>query len=585
MPRRHYILIVPAALVLAMAGVVLERGPDSQGPSGARPGGKLTRNQGAAEVQGTAKASSPESNSTAAGVSTQADTAPTEASDRYEFKPAEKTQEMPQTFGEEEQTTAVVGPAKPVESHQAPETESDWVFISRKELMQARNAANESAAIATLRSIASAQALAVSSAVIDTDGDAQGEYAFFAELAGSVPCRAAPGRRSLPMEPPILSDAFGEVTKSGNVLRSGYVFRMLLPGPTANKKTPGIRESSGGGCARGAPRPDADNCESFFALYAWPIEAQSTGARAFFLNQGGDLLVMANTNGMYSGEDQAPPFDAAFWAQSPGDMTAPAVPGSRSNDGQVWSALELGDEEVHAPVELGPATQADLAMNAEPDSERVVVSRTLMHRANISGNEARVLQTLRVLWSAEAQIQAAGVIDTDGDSTGEYGYFAEMAGAVACRAAPASEAKNLEPALLGSAFGKISSAGNLQHSGYAFRIYLPGRGTGGKVPGIAESGGGGAAKDGDKPDHDNCEVLWSVYAWPIEAGKSGVRAFFMNQDGDIFSTLDSEGAYSGEARAPAFDAACSARKSGDMSASLPAAGSRGNDGKHWSPVN
>ncbi|HTF87218.1 MAG TPA: hypothetical protein VK843_02335 [Planctomycetota bacterium] len=582
MPRRHYTIIVLAVLALGAAGLglVLKRGPESGLPTETKPGGKGSRTQVAPEVPKPAEA-------TAAEPSESADAAETKASNRPEFKPAEKTAEMPATFGEEEQeeTAAVVGPPKPVAAHKAPDTESDWVFVSRKDLLQARNAANEAAAITTLRSIASAQAMAETSGVIDTDRDGAGEYAYFGELSGSVPCRAASGARSYPMEPPVLSAVFGEVTRSGNVLRSGYVFRMFLPGATANKKTPGIPESPGGGCARGAPKPDGDNCEIFYAVYAWPMEAQATGARAFFLNQEGDLLVMANTDGMYSGEDKAPSFDAAFFAQSPGDMSAPAVPGARSNDGQVWSALDLADDEDHAPVELGPATEADLAMNAEPDSERVVVSRTLMRRANMSGNEARVLHTLRELWSAQAQLQAAGVIDTDGDSTGEYGYLAEMAGAVPCRAAKGSKREALEPALLSSSFGKISSAGSLLHSGYVFRIYLPGRGTGGKVPGIAEAGGGGAAKDGEMPDHDNCEVLWSVYAWPIEAGKSGARAYFMNQDGDLLSTLNADGAYSGEARAPSFDAACNARKSGDMSAALPAQGAKGNDGRRWSPLN
>jgi hypothetical protein len=463
----------------------------------------------------------------------------------------------------------------------APENASDLVFVSRKDLVRVRNAANEAAAIATLRSVSSAQAQAQVSGAIDADGDQAGEYATFGELSGRVPCRAAPGKRSIRLDPPILGAAFAEVTESGNVLRSGYVYRMYLPGPTAsNGKTAGIPESAKGG----GPQPDANNSEILWSIYAWPIDAPTTGARAFFINQEGDLLATTNADGAYSGEDRAPAFDAAFSAGTPGDMAAQPVPGAKCNDGHVWSALDPGEGEIAPPAELGPATEADRELNARPESDKVVVSRSLLRRTNISVNEAHAIQMLRVISMAQAQVQAMGAIDTDEDSVGEYAYFAEMAGAVPFRASPGSKREVLEPAVLSAPFGKVSSAGNLLHSGYVFRIYLPGATAGGRVPGIAESGGGGAATQGAKPDHNHCEVLWSMYAWPIEAGTSGTRAFFVDQDGDVLEMPNVDGAYSGEARAPAFDAARDARRSGDMRSPLPESGAKGNDGQAWAPV-
>ena len=61
--------------------------------------------------------------------------------------------------------------------------------IAIPKLMSARISANENAAIATLRSIASAQAQLQSSCAIDTDADGGGEYGFFGEMAGTAGMR------------------------------------------------------------------------------------------------------------------------------------------------------------------------------------------------------------------------------------------------------------------------------------------------------------------------------------------------------------------------------------------------------------
>jgi len=532
MPNRQFILIVLAAVILAGAGV----------------GVVLGRRAADARVELAAKP--------------------------VKHSPA-KSQALHPT------PPVAAAPSKPVESKSAPDTASDLVFVNRKDLLRVRNAANEAAAIATLRAVSSAQAQAQFSGAIDTDGDQAGEYATFGELSGSVPCRAAPGRHGQRLEPAILGPAFAEVTKSGNVLRSGYVYRMYLPGPTAsNGKSAGINESA----QSSGPQPDANNGEILWALYAWPIDAPNTGTRAFFVNQEGDVLALKDADGAYSGEERAPAFDAAFSAGRSGDMAAPLVPGSKCNDGRVWSALDFSEPDSEPPAELGPATQADLELNKQADSERVVVSRSLMRRASISTNEARAIQMLRQISGAETQIQAMGVIDTDEDSKGEYAYLAEMTGAVPYRAAPGSKLGRLNPAVLDASLGKISSAGNLVRSGYVFRIHLPGARAGGKVPGIAENGGGGAELGGEKPDHDLCEGLWSVYAWPLEAGKSGVHAFFVNQEGDLFWTQNEDGAYSGEVHAPLFDAVHDARRPGDMQAPMPEPGEKSNDGHVWTPV-
>ena len=208
--------------------------------------------------------------------------------------------------------------------------------IAIPKMMSARISANENAAIATLRSIASAQAQLQSSSAIDTDADGGGEYGYFGELAGSAPLRsfapAAPAAPTLAgglLTPSILPTPFSAVTApgalGGNVVRSGYVFRMYLPAATAGGGIVGVAETGAvgvGGATVGAGMPDSDNCEILWACYAWPETAGSTGNRAFFINQEGDLLqCLNNTGAIYSGDTTAGSVVPAF-----GDAysTAPA---------------------------------------------------------------------------------------------------------------------------------------------------------------------------------------------------------------------------------------------------------------------
>lgn len=218
--------------------------------------------------------------------------------------------------------------------------------IAIPKLMSARLAANESAAISTLRSIASAQAQIQSAASIDSDADGGGEYGFFGELAGTDALRiydsatsaAAVGGAADILAPSMLSNAFGNITSS-TVVRSGYAFQMFLPGATASGATPAVSEAAGGG-ADSASLPDPDNCEILWACYAWPIEYQKTGNRVFFINQEGDLLSMNNRlTTPYSGATGGPDFDAAFSVAD--DMASElGVNGTAAQDGGVWTAVQ-----------------------------------------------------------------------------------------------------------------------------------------------------------------------------------------------------------------------------------------------------
>ena len=207
--------------------------------------------------------------------------------------------------------------------------------VAIPKLISARLAANEAAAIATLRTISTAEAQFRSTSCVDTDGDGAGEHGYLAELAGVVPMRhcilgapAAGGPTDFLM-PSILPPAMGLV-QGGLVSRSGYYFQMWLPDATYA----GIPEMPNGGCTA-APFPDPNNGEVAWACYAWPMEAGGTGNRAFFVNQEGDLLQCLNRT--------ATPFDGAVTTPiaseaytTPNDISSALRIGTASPTGNIW---------------------------------------------------------------------------------------------------------------------------------------------------------------------------------------------------------------------------------------------------------
>lgn len=223
--------------------------------------------------------------------------------------------------------------------------------IAIPNLMSARLSANESAAVATLRSIASAQAQAQASAAIDTDADGAGEYGFFGELSGVRALRVAgdgaaawgrPGRDHL--NPPVLSSAFGQLIDDGSgesvILRSGYVYKLWLPGEISGSSVAGVAERAALDAAR-APGTHPDGGEVLWCCYAWPQEPGTTGNRVFFVNQEGEILQFANLyrtyGGLLSNGSSQPAFDAAF--SVPGDVSSPVAAGAAGSDGNRWELV------------------------------------------------------------------------------------------------------------------------------------------------------------------------------------------------------------------------------------------------------
>ena len=138
------------------------------------------------------------------------------------------------------------------------------------------------------------------------------------------------------IDPPVLSAAFRTVNNSA-VTRSGYVFQMYLP----DANGVGAAEAATGGADAGN-LPDADNCETTWCCYAWPANYQTSGNRAFFVNQQGDVVQTNNQAGtqLYSGATTVPEADAAFLSPSTDDSIMGTVGvGTICTDGGRWVAV------------------------------------------------------------------------------------------------------------------------------------------------------------------------------------------------------------------------------------------------------
>jgi prepilin-type N-terminal cleavage/methylation domain-containing protein len=199
-------------------------------------------------------------------------------------------------------------------------------------LLSSRLSANESSAVATLRTVSSGQAQAQTSAWVDTDSDGLGEFLYLGELSGVTNLRGLP----VPMDPAAVSVSMGLVSNSA-VTKAGYHLAMYLPDAAGA----GVPEDANGG--KGAPAAvDADQCEMFWTCYAWPANFNTSGNRAFVVNQAGSILQTTNIMQGYSGVGGGavvPAADAAY--STAGDITSTLSIGGppSAQDGGVWIAV------------------------------------------------------------------------------------------------------------------------------------------------------------------------------------------------------------------------------------------------------
>jgi len=189
--------------------------------------------------------------------------------------------------------------------------------------------------------------------------------------------------------------------------------------------------------------------------------------------------------------------------------------------------------------------------------------------ARLSSNEAAAVATLRNIISAQAQFQATGRADENFNGIGEYGYLAELSGAIGVRGGAV-----LRPAVLSTAFRNADVNGVVTRSGYLYILALPDATGDGMLPTAM-----------NLVDPDLAETTWTAYAWPTNYGSTGNRVFFVNQGGDIIATEDPT--YSGpDAAGAPFDMSSAFVPPGTATSitGLVATGGTGRDGNFWKQV-
>ena len=207
--------------------------------------------------------------------------------------------------------------------------------IAIPNLLSARLNANETSAIASMRSISSAQAQFQASAYADVDNDGAGEFGMFTELSGAASVRVLADGTNVggkPLNPPVLPGAFRTLNGNAEVSRSGYLFKMFVAGAGGA----GVGESPGPGDTLAADA-DPDLSETTWCCYAWPATYGNTGSRTFFVSQTGDIT--AKDDGMESGTgavSDSHPGIAFTMGGGVTTITGLVAVGTLGRDGYVW---------------------------------------------------------------------------------------------------------------------------------------------------------------------------------------------------------------------------------------------------------
>lgn len=226
--------------------------------------------------------------------------------------------------------------------------------IAIPNLLAAKLSANETAAIATLRNLNSAQVMVQGAGRIDTDNDSIGEFGYFLELAGRAGVRkghtaANPSysdftKQGEPIRPAIVSQSLGVVDANGFVGKSGYAFMIFLPETsdpakwvhetnTGTVDVPVAGISVTGQTGGGNAKIYTDLAENLWCCYAIPMTRGTSGNRCFFTNQSGDVLQSANDIAKHSGTITPMDGRSAFYGDG---ITSKVAMGTSGKDKDIW---------------------------------------------------------------------------------------------------------------------------------------------------------------------------------------------------------------------------------------------------------
>ncbi len=189
-------------------------------------------------------------------------------------------------------------------------------------LMSSRATANESATVATLRTISSAEFRFKVMLAKDRTASATAEFGSLREMAGVEPIAGT----SEVLRPALLSSSLGQLDANGRLMRQGYYYALYLP------------DASGQGViatAANMPTIDPRMAQSAYSLVAWPSANGNSGRAAFFVNQRGDILKTTTSN--YSGAGSVPQPGCALVGVPPTHIVGGSLAsGAAGADGNLW---------------------------------------------------------------------------------------------------------------------------------------------------------------------------------------------------------------------------------------------------------
>ncbi|MHC4223119.1 MAG: type II secretion system protein [Planctomycetota bacterium] len=201
------------------------------------------------------------------------------------------------------------------------------ITIAIPGLLGSKINANETSAFANLRTIVSSQLGFANRKEADLNTNGTGEYGTFGEMSGNIAVRAANGGTRY-LAPTVINPSFRAISTLGEMMRSGYYYRIYLPGTGGA----GLLELPGGGASEDV---NAALAESNWCVYDWPQKFGTTGRKTFFVSQGGDITYTEDS--LYSGPGA--PIQAGAALREPGVLSnilgVPAS-GGTGRDGNIW---------------------------------------------------------------------------------------------------------------------------------------------------------------------------------------------------------------------------------------------------------
>jgi hypothetical protein len=184
----------------------------------------------------------------------------------------------------------------------------------------------------------------------------------------------------------------------------------------------------------------------------------------------------------------------------------------------------------------------------------VIFSPFPLHTTSAGRLEASVRRRLKEICIGQEQFNSGNCVDLNANGIGEFGYLEELGNLSAWRNVSGKREKQSDDSIspyLPPTLRNINNNDYSYHGGYLFCVYLP-------------SGENTAVKKyPTKVDVPLTEKHYIAYAWPRVTGRSGVRAFVIGPEGNIYSYANDGDPplFEGD-KAPTFDAALKASEWG-----------------------